>query len=261
MKTYNQISTVSIIGSGNVATALGIALINSGINIIEVFSPNINNSKLLADKVDCNYVESIEELNSISDLYIIATPDKEISNVISKLKHIQGIIVHTSGGQSSEILHDFNRSGVFYPLQTFTKNKSVDFKRVPICIEGSDGATSDLLIQLANKISNNVVVLNSEQRQYLHLTAVTVNNFSNLLYYHAQNVLDEKGIDFSLLHPLVQETGHKIREVNPEEAQTGPARRNDVSTIEKHLALLGQYPEFKEIYKLLSDQIIRKYHG
>ncbi len=262
MTSLNQISTVSIIGSGNVATALGIALFNTGINILEVYSPNINNSKLLAKKIKSNYVENIEDINTVSDLYIIATPDKEISGVITNLKGITGILAHTSGSQPLEVLIGNNqRYGVFYPLQTFTKNKTVDFSEVPICIEGSDNSTSELLIALANKISNNVVPLNSEQRQYLHLTAVAVNNFTNQLYYHAHTVLSEKGIDFSLLHPLIKETASKISEINPSEAQTGPARRNDKSTINKQLELLDDYPEFKDIYKLLSDQIIKKYYG
>ncbi len=262
MNSTNQISTVSIIGSGNVATALGIALFNTGINILEVFSPNISNSKLLAKRVKCNYIDNIEKINTASDLYIIATPDKEISGVITNLKGIAGIVTHTSGSQPLEILIGNNqRYGVFYPLQTFTKNKTVDFREVPICIEGSDNATSGLLIALANKISNNVVLLNSEQRQYLHLTAVAVNNFTNQLYYHAHTVLSEKGIDFSLLHPLIKETASKIREVNPAEAQTGPARRNDTSTIKKQLELLAEFPEFRDIYKLLSDQIIKNYYG
>ena len=262
MNSTNQISTVSFIGSGNVATAMGIALLNAGITILEVFSQNINNSKLLAKKVRCNYVKNIDEINTISDLYIIATPDKEISSVVAKLKNIGGIVAHTSGNQPLEILIGNNQSyGVFYPLQTFTKDKSVNFREIPICIEGSDKTTSELLITLAKKISNNVVQLNSEQRQYLHLTAVAVNNFTNQLYYHAYYVLNEKGIDFSLLQPLIRETAAKISEVNPTDAQTGPARRNDETTINNHLELLSKYPEFKEIYKLLSDQIIKKYHG
>lgn len=260
MNSANQILTVSIIGSGNVATALGTALSNAGIRILEVFSPNIDNSKLLAEKVGCNYAENIEKINTISDLYIIATPDKEISNIIAKLGDIGGIVAHTSGSQPSEILTGNIQSyGVFYPLQTFTKDKPVDLKNVPICIEGSDETTSELLLQLAKKISGNVVLLNSEQRQYLHLTAVTVNNFTNLLYTLAHDVLIEKGIDFSLLHPLIKETANKIHDVNPDEAQTGPARRNDLSTINKHLELLNKYPEYKKIYRLLSEQIIKKY--
>ena len=145
-------------------------------------------------------------------------------------------------------------------MQTFSKSREVEFTNIPVCIEGSDETTTNLLIDLAKKISNNVVMLNSEQRQYLHLTAVTVNNFSNLMYNLAHDVLIEKEIDFSLLLPLIQETALKVHIINPSEAQTGPARRNDKSTINKHLELLNNYPDYKEVYRLLSNQLIRKYH-
>lgn len=262
MNSTNQILNISIIGSGNVATALGTAFSHCGINVLEVFSANVDNSKLLAEKINCNYVEKIEKLNTVSDLYIIATTDNDISNVIPKLKIEDRVVVHTSGSQSIEIFNNhFQNFGVFYPVQTLTKDKKVEFRKVPICIEGSDEKTSELLIQLAKRISNNVVELNSEQRQYLHLTAVTVNNFTNLLYNIAYEVLNEKDIDFSLLHPLIKETAIKIQSVNPHAAQTGPARRKELSTINKHLELLDQYPEYKEIYNLLSTQIIKNYHG
>ncbi len=262
MNLLNQISTVSIIGSGNVASVLGKAITDADIKILDVFSPNISNSKLLAEKLDCNYVDSIEKLNTVSDLYILATPDNEIVNSITNLPTITGIVVHTSGTEPCEILAGkFENYGVFYPLQTFTKNRQVDFKDVPICIEGSNDKTSDLLVKMARKISNNVVLLNSEKREYLHLTAVTVNNFTNLLYSIAHDVLEEKGIDFALLHPLIKETALKIQDVNPHLAQTGPARRNDITTVNKHLQLLEKHPEFREIYDLLSKQIIIKHHG
>lgn len=262
MSSIKQISTVTLIGSGNVATALGLSLFDNGVTITEVFSQNINNAKALAQKVNSSYINNIKDINTTSDLYIIATPDKDIKNIIGKLINISGIIVHTSGSESINILNSTDYSyGVFYPLQTFTVGSLVDFTDIPICIEGSDKATNNSLIQLAHKISSKVLTLNSEQRQYLHLTAVTVNNFTNLLYSIAKELLDKKEIDFSLLLPLIKETANKLNEVNPAEAQTGPAKRNDKQTISKHLELLHNYPEFKEIYKLMSDQITKKYHG
>lgn len=261
MQSINQISTISIIGSGNVATALGLALTQSGLKIIEVFSPNIANSKLLASKIGCNYVDNINKLNPNADLYIIATPDKEINKVGLLIKHVYGIIVHTSGSQPMSVFNNFsNNYGVFYPLQTFTIDNTVDFKNIPICIEGSNKATTDLLIKLAKKISNNVVIIDSKQRQLLHLTAVMVNNFTNFFYDIAYNILHENNIDFSLLQPLIKETANKIVKTIPNDAQTGPARRNDVHTINKHLELLSNHPEYNKLYRLLSNQIIIKYH-
>ena len=250
-----------MIGSGNVATALGMALLDAGITITEVFSLNINNSKTLAEKANSSCIDNLEDMNTTSDLYIIAIPDKEIGKIFKKLKNTGGIVVHTSGSQPVNNFENKNLNyGIFYPLQTFTVDKKINFSDVPICIEGSNKATSESLIQLANKISNKVVHLDYNQRQYLHLAAVTVNNFTNLLYSISKELLDEKGIDFSLLHSLIGETANKINKVKPEDAQTGPARRNDIQTINMHLELLDKYPEFKEIYELLSDQITKKYH-
>ncbi len=261
MQSINQISTISIIGSGNVATALGLAFTQSGLRVIEIFSPNIANSKLLSSKIGCNYIEDIKELNPNSDLYIIATPDKEIGNVSQKLAKVNGIVVHTSGSEPINILNGYVENyGVFYPLQTFTKDKSVDFKEIPICIEGLNKNISEILKQLANKISDNVVVINSEQRLSVHMAAVMVNNFTNHLYNVAHDLLIDKNINFSLLHPLIKETAKKIDTVAPSNAQTGPARRNDIATINKHLQLLNNYPEYKNIYTLFSNQITKKYH-
>lgn len=262
MKASNQISTVSIIGSGNVATGLGLALKNANVNISEVYSPTAENAKLLATKLNCISVNSIENLSDTSDLYLIAISDDEIVNLKNTLIIKQGIIAHTSGSQSINTLCKNTGSfGVFYPLQTMTKVSPPNFKDIPVCIEASDEKTKAQLTDLAKKISNNVVSLTSDQRQYLHLTAVTVNNFTNLLYNHAHDVLREKNIDFSLLLPLIHETAIKVHNTTPKEAQTGPARRNDVVIINKHLKLLENYPDYRDLYSLLSKQLIKKYHG
>jgi len=261
LKIENQIVTISIIGSGNVATALAVALLACDVSIVDIFSTSVINSKLLASKIGCNYVDDINKINQNCDLYIIAIPDKEITKIGGKLKNVKGVVVHTSGSEPISVFSKHrNNYGVFYPLQTFTVGKDVDFKKIPICIEGSSKNVDMLLLKLANKISDNVVVLNSEQRQYLHLTAVMVNNFTNYFYNIAHNLLSEHEIDFSLLHPLIKETANKIDNINPGNAQTGPARRNDVHTINKHLELLNNYPEYKKLYSLLSNQIVKKYH-
>ncbi len=261
MTGTKQISTVTIIGSGNVASSLAVAFFDAGISIEEVFSRNILNAKTLADKLNCRHNDVIADINTKSDLYLLAIPDKEISNLAPNLNHIGGIIAHTSGSEHIESLRiDNGDFGVFYPLQTFTKGKNTDTSNIPICIEGSSEEVSTLLYDLACRISNRVVYLDSLRRQYLHLTAVTVNNFSNLMYHLAHDILKEKDIDFSLLHPLIKETAIKISHTAPGDAQTGPARRNDISTIEKHFELLENHPEYKEVYKLLTNQLIRKYN-
>ncbi len=261
MESSNQITTVSFIGSGNVATALGKSFMNSGIRVVEIYSPNDSNAKSLAVKLSCNWINDLNELNTNSDLYIIAIPDKEIKPLSSRLNKVEGIVVHTSGSEPLQALKLGNKpTGVFYPLQTFTKLNEIDTSNIPICIEGSNTLTVVSLTNLAKKISRNVILLDSDQRQHLHLAAVTVNNFSNLMYHFAYDILTKKDIDFSLLHPLINETAKKVICVNPADAQTGPARRNDQSTINKHLDLLQSHPDFRDVYKLLSKQLINKYH-
>lgn len=261
MKSQNQISTVTIIGSGNVATNISIAFAEAGISINEVYSPTKENSKKLADILHCNYISDINKLNPDSDLYLLAIPDTEIQNIAKKLSINKGIMAHTSGSQPITILKgNTSRYGIFYPPQTMTREKHMSFEDIPICIEASDQQTLEALTILGNKISNRVVHLDSEQRLYLHLTAVTVNNFTNLLYDYAHNILSEKNIDFGLLLPLIHETALKVHEVKPEDAQTGPARRNDLETINRHIELLENYPDFKDIYSILSKKLIRKYH-
>ncbi len=261
MEKSKQIETISIIGSGNVASSLGFVLLEAGIKIKEIYSRTAKNAESLAKKLDCSWVDNLNVLDPNSDLYLIAISDDQLSHIGDKLGHLNGIVAHTSGSQPINILKSKKgSSGIFYPLQTMTKSQLPDFTNIPICIEANNSDAAEQLKNLADKISTKVVYLNSDQRQYLHLTAVTVNNFTNLLYNHAHDVLMDKEIDFSLLIPLINETADKIRNTHPKDAQTGPARRNDKAIINKHLKLLDDYPDYQELYSLLSNQLIRKYH-
>ena len=164
------------------------------------------------------------------------------------------LIVHTSGATAMYILKKHDSIGVFYPLQSFTKNRMPDFKEIPICIEAKNEKDIDTLNLLAQKISNHVYEIDSEQRKKIHVAAVLVNNFTNHLYHLGYNFLDENNINPQILFPLIKETAHRIDEVSPYLAQTGPAKRHDLKTMENHLELLKS-PKTKEIYKLLSRSI------
>ncbi len=260
MEETKNIKTVTFIGSGNVATALAKAFNGSGIIINEIFSLSANNAIMLSSKIGCSYTNNINKINLDSDLYIISTPDRAIKKVAKKLKNCRGIVAHTSGSVAMDSLSGINKYGVFYPLQTFTKNREVNFNEIPICIEANNLIIEQKLINLAHKISDRVEVINTQQRGLLHLNAVTVNNFTNWLYGYAYDVLDDNDIDFSLLHPLITETANKIIDSKPSDIQTGPARRNDSETITNHLKMLDEYPEYKKIYSLITKQIIGKYH-
>ena len=162
--------------------------------------------------------------------------------------------MHTSGGVALEKISNHNRRGVFYPLQTFTKGKAVDFKTIPICIETEFSADLKILKKIAKSISDKMYIINSEQRKALHVAAVFVNNFTNHLYQIGNQICEENNIPFEVLHPLIQETAEKIKELSPSEAQTGPALRNDTKTIEKHIDFL-ENPEYKKLYQLLTQSI------
>ncbi len=256
----DHINSISFIGSGNVATHLATGIKEAGYEVKEIHSLNHENALELARKIGCTAIKYIEEIDQSVDLFLIAVPDETIEKVIENFPLVNGIVAHISGITPLEILKREPRFGVFYPLQTFSKQRELDISDVPFCIEAS---SDDVLIQLkelAMKLSKSVFEIDTNQRKYLHLTAVLVNNYSNYLFQAAYDILNAKNIDHSILIPLIEETISKIKDITPAEAQTGPASRNDIKTIEKHLMLLSEYPQYKDLYKIFAEQLIKKYN-
>lgn len=216
-----------------------------------------------AEKVQVSVYDSREESSKIekysADICIVAVSDSAIKEVSEKLQRVDAIVAHTSGSVSINELPNDYRRGVFYPLQTFTKEKELDFTNIPICVETENKDDLDLLSELAKSISKNVNKVSSAQRKSLHMAAVFANNFTNHLYQVAYDICDENKLSFDLIKPLIIETADKIRTLSPFQAQTGPARRNDVTTISKHIELLENFDR-KEIYSQLSKSI-QKTHG
>ena len=165
------------------------------------------------------------------------------------------MVVHTSGSVSISAIDNKNRQGVFYPLQTFSKSKEVDFKSIPICIETKNKKDFQILEKVAKSISNIVYKINSEQRKALHIAAVFVCNFVNHLYQIGNDICIENDLPFDILKPLIQETANKIFTLSPNQAQTGPAKRKDTQTINTHMSFLSDENQ-KEIYKMLTKSII-----
>jgi predicted short-subunit dehydrogenase-like oxidoreductase (DUF2520 family) len=243
---------VSIIGSGNVAQHLIAAFAkNNAIELVQVYSRKKQSIPSLPgfDKIVNDYDGLIE-----ADLYIIAVSDNVIAEVSAKLPFKNRLVVHTSGSVPLDVLHENNRKGVFYPLQTFTKNKEVDFSNIPICLETEFGYDYVVLDTVAGSISEKVFAINSEQRKSLHISAVFVNNFVNHLYQIGDNICAQNGLPFEMLKPLIMETAEKIMALSPKEAQTGPAIRKDSSTIAAHLNFLSDKNQ-KNIYKILTQSI------
>jgi predicted short-subunit dehydrogenase-like oxidoreductase (DUF2520 family) len=245
--------SIVIIGSGNVAQHLIKTFTNNPlVDVIQCFA---RNKKTISHLVDIDKIVDNFLLLKPADIYIIAVTDTAIVEVSNQIPFKDKLVVHTSGSVAMNELSDNNRKGVFYPLQTFSKTKVVNFSEVPICIESQNESNFKVLEKMANSISNSVYSITSEQRKSLHVAAVFVSNFVNHLYTIGNQICDENNVSFDVLKPLIQETAQKIKTLSPQEAQTGPAKRNDTTTINKHLLMLTNDNQ-KEIYKLLTKSII-----
>jgi len=257
----SSIKSVSIIGSGNVATHMAIALYSTGIDVASIYSRNLGHAKLLADMVSAKYVDVIEDIRHDSDLYLFSVSDRAIESLASKLYLNVGknvLVAHTSGMLTSGIFSDYFTSfGSFYPLQTFKKSRAVNMKEVPFLITANDSGAKKKLYDLARKISDNVNILDDEKRKVLHVAAVFANNFTNYMYRISENIVDRENLDFDLLKPLIKETAMKILDgQDPNKVQTGPAIRNDLNTIKAHLDYLDIDYTAKKVYELLTESII-----
>ncbi len=248
------IQNISIIGSGNVAYHLGIALINSGIKINYVYARNKIEGNRLAELLSANLTNELKSL-SHSDLVLLCVPDDVIYELIDNITCLN--IAYTSGSVELKQIKGKN-IGVFYPLQTFRKSDALEINKVPFFIEATNKILENNLISLAKKISSNVSLITSEERKKYHLSAVFVNNFTNHLLYLGKKEAEKNGIDWKNLLPLLEETFKKNLTSNPFDNQTGPAKRNDLNTIEKHLSMLDG--KSKEIYKIITESIKTAYH-
>jgi predicted short-subunit dehydrogenase-like oxidoreductase (DUF2520 family) len=250
---------ITLIGSGNVATHLGAAFKNAGHRMVQVYSRNTHNANLLAYHISAEAIDNLDNISTDTDIFIIAVSDDAIAGTAEELAKFDKLIVHTSGGTDLfSILAFTDNAGVFYPLQTFSKIREVDFRTVPLCIEGANADITGTLKDLAQSISNSVYMIDSIQRKALHLAAVFACNFPNYLYGIAQDLLAAQHIDFELLRPLILETAEKVQNNLPANVQTGPAVRGDQKTMLQHLQLLNNTPELEQLYRLLSQGIIKK---
>ncbi len=247
---------VAIIGTGNLAQHLFDAF--SACPTIDIVQVVGRNAKALGHFEEAAATST--DFKNIADaaIFIIAVSDTAIPAVSKHLSHKKGLVVHTSGSVSMNALSGHHRYGVFYPLQTFSKDREVAMDSVPFCLEAHDQKDLDLLKKLSAKLSEKVYEVDSEQRKVLHLAAVFVNNFTNHLYHIGKEICNEKGLAFEILQPLIQETVSKTEQLTPYDAQTGPARRGDLDTSEKHLEQL-ENSGHKEVYKVLSESIRKLY--
>ena len=245
---------IVIIGSGNLATQLSLALQEAGKDIVQVYSRSEEHARTLAEKIGCDFTTDVEDINRQADIYIVSIKDDAISEMAATLAGVS-MILHTAGSIPMDVFRGHAQHyGVLYPMQTFSKNRQVDFREIPCFIEASDEATLTAVRSLAESISSHVVDCDSERRKKMHLAAVLACNLANHCYRLAERVVEAEHIDFRLFQPLIMETARKVATMSPRDAQTGPMVRYDQQVMDMQIQMLPD-ERTRDIYRLMADSI------
>lgn len=251
---------IAIIGAGAVGTNLAYVLFAEGINVVQIISRNSEHGNRVAQQCGakyCPYPDGLE--NSVTHV-ILTVPDQFINGVALSLPSGDYCLVHTSGSTSIDSIRDCaEKVGVFYPLQSFSIKQQADWAEIPIFIEANSKQLEEQLFTLAQKITTNAIVLDSERRSIVHLSAVFACNFPNYLIAIAQDLVKGTGQNESVLNPLIKETYLRAIDIGAKFSQTGPAKRGDLDTIKKHLDLLSFQEDENAVYELLSEMLMKKY--
>ena len=247
---------IVIIGAGNVAFHLIKSITNSGHQLVQIYNRTIENIKESTKKIPLS--DSIGGIYPNADIYIICVKDNAIEEIANQLKMNNKLVLHTSGNRTMDILQNSSSNyGIFYPIQSFTKDIPLNFKKVPIIIEANNAEALEMLKSFAESISERVIEMDLEKRQKLNIAGVFVNNFTNHLYHLMDEYLEKESIDFSILHPIIQNTVDKIKIKSPRACQTGPAIRNDQETIENQKKILEKEIELLKIYNEFTQGITK----
>lgn len=251
-----EIQKIGIVGAGNLAWHIAAGINNSGLDLVGVYNRTSSKAEELAARLNTKVVTNFNAFRQC-DLILLLVKDDAIREMAAQLQQSKAVIAHTSGNTSLEVLFPHQKTGVFYPLQTFSKDVAVNLNKVPILVEGSTDQIENGLYELASRLSKKVYKINSQQRRRLHVAAVFANNFANHMLKQAYDICEENDIPFEVLSPLIKETIEKIKTVTPAQAQTGPAVRHDEKTIKIHKDLLeGSH---LELYELITKDIERTY--
>lgn len=249
---------VCFIGAGKLATQLSVAMRRVGYEIVQVYSRTEESARTLAEKLQCAYTTDAEMLSTEADLYVCALKDSVITTVLNQAKKSlkNKMLVHTAGSMPMDILASYTENfGVLYPMQTFSKTKTVDFSKVPFLIEGSNSQVVDYLKIIADKFGAKSYNVSSEDRKKIHLAAVFVSNFTNHAYTLGAKIVQSAGVPFEVLLPLIDETAEKVHCMTPKDAQSGPAVRNDQNVMAMHKAMLKDDENLLKIYEIMSESI------
>lgn len=258
LQKYNEIQSVTIVGAGNVGWHMARALYQAGIVIDHVVARTRKHAEELAGMVSAVPLTSVAEIERVPDMFLLCVNDDALGQVVKEFFGFDALVAHTSGSSGKEIFQDRKgKFGVFYPLQTFTRMNEMTYGNIPFFVEGTSTEVLGQLKKLAELISGIVYEADSERRRILHVAAVFACNFSNHLAAIADELLATAELNFELLLPLMEETNRKLKSLDPVSSQTGPAVRNDRKIIEKHLLSLEGMPKEQELYRLLTENIIR----
>ena len=251
---------VLLIGSGNTATVLGKLITNAGHRIVQVWSRNQNHADELANQLNAEAINSLNDLTADAEICIMAVSDLVIPEIADQLRLQKKVLVHTAGSVSKEVLKNSSPNyGVLYPLQSLNKNMT-SLPETPILIDGSSDDVKALLIDFASSFSPKVSLADDETRMQMHLSAVIVSNFSNHLYALMEGYCTQQQLNFQLLHPIIAEVANRLVSGTAYDLQTGPARRGDDSTIQKHLHMLKEDPKLQKLYQIFTESITSMYH-
>lgn len=251
-------SSIVILGAGNVAFHLTRALIENTFNVRQIFNRTLEHAKEIGEANRISYTDKISEIQK-ADLYIVACADSGIEEFSKHIPFDDVLVVHTSGSTPMSALQGNYRKGVLYPLQTFTKKKKVKYDEIPFFIEAENRNDLNVLKELALRISNEVYELEFSKRMEIQMCGVWASNFVNYMYKIAGDFCAKNGVPFDVLEPLIQETANKVKEMSPIDAQTGPARRGDEVIINRHLDLLKDDANLSQIYQILTNSIKKEY--
>lgn len=259
---------VSIIGTGQVAHHLAWRLHQVGINIAYIYGRQLDKAQLLAEQVQACAIDDLSQLkyiDTVEHLIIIAVSDSAIESIMQQLApHLAyALVVHTSGSTHIDVLKQhYARVGVLYPLQTFSLGREIDWQTTPLLLETTNDNDKTLLHDMAQKMSAVVYDYDSQQRFALHLSAVIACNFSNLCYDLAKQVLDSQAVDYQLLLPLILETAQKASQFEPQQVQTGPAKRGDTAILQRHQMMLKQLQrdDIAQLYAMMSEMIMQRHN-
>jgi len=256
-----KIQKIALIGAGKLATNLAFTLKKRGFTILQVYNRSREPGTKLAGKVSSSYIDDLRKLSGKADLYALAVSDAALYEVSAGIRLRDQLVIHFSGTAEIGLLKDSSANyGVLYPPQTFTMRRSAGFLNIPLCIEANNSESERRLAAFAATLSDKVYRVSSGQRRTIHLSAIFAGNFTNFMYSIAEVLLAGNGLPMTLLEPIIEKTKANARRRNIFSLQTGPAVREDLEMIETHLDLLSGKPEFREVYRVISESIIYYKH-